>query len=140
MTAASYQGGFCRNCYAEAITRLCNGFTITRSDGSAATAVPPLPAGLAALVRQAARKQLDERSPGSTSRHPHHAGAGHDQVLAMVRDELGASAAKISAAPGRDDVRSLMQGFAASRPPGCPWGSPPGCRCANCYEAQESQP
>jgi hypothetical protein len=34
----------------------------------------------------------------------------------------------------RDDVRSLMQGFAAARKPGCPYGSPPGCRCANCYQ------
>ena len=66
--------------------------------------------------------------------------AGHDQILAMVCDELGASAAEITTAPEHDDVRSLMQGFAAARQPGCPWGSPPGCRCANCYEAQESQP
>jgi hypothetical protein len=39
----------------------------------------------------------------------------------------------------RDDVRSLMQGFAASRQPGCPYrnvfgASPPGCRCASCYQ------
>jgi hypothetical protein len=58
--------------------------------------------------------------------------AGHDQALAMVRDVLGASAAEVSATPERDDVRSLMQGFAAARGSGCPWGSPPGCRCANC--------
>jgi hypothetical protein len=40
--------------------------------------------------------------------------------------------------PARDDVRSLMQGFARARekafPDGCPWGKPPGCRCANCYQ------
>lgn len=36
--------------------------------------------------------------------------------------------------PAGDDVRSLVQGFAAARKPGCPWGSPPGCRCANCYQ------
>ena len=43
------------------------------------------------------------------------------------------------AVPERDDVRSLMQGFAAARRPGCPYGSPPGCRCANCYEPEAGE-
>ena len=41
-------------------------------------------------------------------------------------------------------VRSLMQGFAAARRPGCPYAdvfgeSPPGCRCAWCYQDGSGQ-
>ena len=46
--------------------------------------------------------------------------------------------------PEPDEVRSLMQGFAAARRPGCPYAdvfgeSPPGCRCAWCYHDGSGQ-
>ena len=46
--------------------------------------------------------------------------------------------------PEPDEVRSLMQGFAAARRPGCPYAdvfgeSPPGCRCAWCYQDGSGQ-
>ena len=46
--------------------------------------------------------------------------------------------------PEPDEVRSLIQGFARARQPGCPYAnvfgaSPPGCRCANCYQDGSGQ-
>lgn len=40
--------------------------------------------------------------------------------------------------PESDEVRSLIRGFAAARGSGCPWGSPPGCRCATYATASSS--
>lgn len=56
MTAGTCQAGFCRQCYADAITRLCAG-------------LPPV---LAAAIRRAAREHLGTHGLGDTARHPHH--------------------------------------------------------------------
>ena len=45
----------------------------------------------------------------------------------------------VVAEPEPDEVRSLIQGFARARQPGCPYAnvfgvSPDGCRCAHCYQ------
>lgn len=64
-------GGFCGTCYLDAIERLCNGFAIVRPDGTAVTAVPPLDPQMAASVRRAARRLLEDRGQGTAPWHPH---------------------------------------------------------------------
>lgn len=72
--ALSYQDSFCPVCYLAGIERLCGGFTITRADGKAATAVPPLPASQADGIRRAAQLHIERHGPGDIRRHPGHAG------------------------------------------------------------------
>jgi hypothetical protein len=74
ITITGSQSGYCPECYRAGIERLCGGFTITRADGKAATAVPPLPAMQAADVRRAARQHLERHGPGDARRHPQHSG------------------------------------------------------------------
>jgi hypothetical protein len=63
---------FCRTCYIEAITRLCDGFTAIRPDGRSAVAVPPLRADMALYVRRAAAAHLEAHGTGDTGGHPGH--------------------------------------------------------------------
>ena len=52
--------GFCSTCYRASIKRLCTGYTYTA--GKQIRQVPPLPAGLARDVRQAAAAVLAKRA------------------------------------------------------------------------------
>ena len=51
---------------------------------------------------------------------------------ALIDDTLAFHAHLDSRGP--DEVRRLIQGFARTMGSGCPWGSPPGCCCATCYD------
>lgn len=64
-------GGFCGTCYTEAIERVCAGYTITSHSGNMILAVPPLDPVMAAAVRKAARRYLEDNGQGSAKLHPH---------------------------------------------------------------------
>ena len=67
-----YRNMFCAECYMAAIERLCSGYTITYHTGKTVIAVPPLPPGMAARVRQSAERHIEEHGPAGTRQHSQH--------------------------------------------------------------------
>jgi len=70
--APPYRNSFCAECYTAAIERLCSGYTITYSTGKTVIAIPPLPPGAAARVRQSAEKHIEKHGQASTRQHSQH--------------------------------------------------------------------
>lgn len=72
-------GSYCKECYADGISRLLSGFVIVKPGGKAAVAVPPLPQPLAADVLAAARIIIETRP--SYERHEAHGGVSARNTL-----------------------------------------------------------